>query len=62
MSHTTTSSVNAHTFIQGVHGVRYQVKMSLAPWCSIRSISVSRLSTSNRLRSRAYRSEIHTSC
>jgi len=26
MSQTTTSSVNAHTFIQGVHGVRYQVK------------------------------------
>ena len=26
MPRTTTSSVNAHTFIQGVHGVRYQVK------------------------------------
>lgn len=26
MPHTTTSSVNAHTFIKGVHGVRYQVK------------------------------------
>jgi glyoxylase I family protein len=26
MAHTTTSSVNAHTFIRAVHGVRYQVK------------------------------------
>ena len=26
MPHTTTSSVNAQTFIKGVHGIRYQVK------------------------------------
>jgi glyoxylase I family protein len=26
MPPTTTSSVNAHTFIKGIHGVRYQVK------------------------------------
>ena len=61
MPDTTTARVDTHPFIKSVHGVRYHVKMLIAPSPSTRGMSGSSWNISNFRHSQACRSETHKS-